>query len=111
MSPAELLGIAATIADAAARLAALVASGAVDPDELLTVAVAATVAGCSVRELGAARRAGVLAMYGRQRTRTVRRSDLATWIATRRAPVVAGVDDLDMQRRMSRLRAAKKLTT
>lgn len=52
MSPAELLRVASTIADAAARLAKHVAEGgADDPDELLPLADAARVARVSERTL------------------------------------------------------------
>jgi hypothetical protein len=95
----DLARIAAELASVAARLAEDVR----DPDDLIPVRDAAAEAQCSVRALTDARRAGDLAMYGTQRTRTVRRSDLLAWIESRRVRPVAGIDDLDMQRRIRRL--------
>lgn len=95
----DLARIAADLASVAARLAEDVR----DPDELLPVRDAADEAKCSVRALTAARRKGELPMFGTQRSRTVRRADLATWIESRRVRPVAGADDVDMQRRMARL--------
>lgn len=91
-------------ADALARLArAAVEDHADDADALVPIATAALHAKCSVRTLTAARRAGELTMFGKQRSRTVRRSDLEAWIESRRVAPVAGPDDADMQRRMARL--------
>lgn len=103
MSPVELLAIAANLADMAAKLAAHVASGAHDPAEQLPRATAAQIAKCSTPTLTAACRRGELPMFGKQRSRTVRRSDLDAWIESRRVRPVAGADDVDMQRRMARL--------
>jgi hypothetical protein len=104
MNRAALIALA-DAADALARLArAAVEDHADDADALVPIATAAIHAKCSGRTLTAARRAGELPMFGRQRSRTVRRSDLEAWIESRRVAPVAGPDDLDMQRRMARLR-------
>jgi hypothetical protein len=87
MSPAVMRAIA-DAADALARLARAAAEDAPrDPGELLPVAEAARVAATSVRVLRDAIRAGLLPAHGGQRDRSVRRSDLDAWIATRAAPV------------------------
>lgn len=104
---AELLAIAAALTTAAAALVRLSAASARDPDELLPLAAAAAEAHCSVRALSDARRSGALATYGTQRTRTVRRRDLAAWIESRRAPVYPGAANADMDRRMRNLKRAR----
>lgn len=77
-----------------------------DGDDLLSLADAAALARCSVRMLRDAGRAGELALYGRQRSRAVRRADLDAWIESRRMRPVAGVDDDDIERRMRRIARA-----
>lgn len=101
----ELVITAASLMQLAARLASECAA---DRADLLELVEAAKIARCSVRALRDARRRGELVMYGRQRSRTVRRADLDTWIESRKAPVSAGADDADMDRRMSLARAAKR---
>src|SRR5690606_14096059 len=96
---ATLARIAAELADVAARFAA---DATDDPAELIAVSDAAQIARCSTRALRDAARAGELALYGRQRSRTVRRGDLMAWIESRRAPVVRDdVGDRDLERRMA----------
>jgi hypothetical protein len=78
-------------------------AGATDPDEQLPEREAARFAGVSLRTLRDARRAGDLVMYGGQRSRTVRRGDLAAWIESRRVRPVEGPDDPDLDRRTARM--------
>lgn len=101
----DLVVIAARLAGIAARLAE---AGSSDPEELLCEAEAASLAKCSVRTLRDARRTGAITAYGRQRSRTYRRADLLSWIESRRAPVVSGVDDPDMDRRVARIARARR---
>lgn len=98
----------ATVIRAHGSTIIVLAHDAPSADELIPVRAAAAEARCSVRALTAARRAGELAMYGTQRTRTVRRSDLAAWIGSRRVRPVAGVDDADMRRRMRNLEGSRR---
>ncbi len=68
---------------------------------------AARIAGVSVRTLRDARRAGELVMAGRQRSRTVRRSDLDAWIESRRSPV-ATMNESAIDKRVARLERSRK---
>ena len=105
----ELAELAARLAAVAVRLAEG-GDGAGLLTEMLTEKEAADEAKVSLRTLRDARRSGALVMYGTQRSRTVRRSDLAAWIESRRVKPSAGVDDADIERRMKRLaRGAAKL--
>ncbi len=90
------------IASRLAALAVCLAKGE-DDSEMLTEGEAALEAKVSIRALRDARRSGAVVMYGTQRSRTVRRADLAAWIESRRVRPSAGVDDVDMARRMKRL--------
>jgi hypothetical protein len=74
-----------------------------DPDELVPLADAVRIAATSLRVMRDAIRRGELPAHGRQRDRAVRLRDLDAWIESRRAPVHAGPDDLDVERRMSRI--------
>jgi hypothetical protein len=103
MSPAALAALA-DAADALARLARAAAEESTrQPTELLPLKEAARAAGTSLRVVREAIRAGDLAAFGGQRDRTVRRSDVDAWIESRRLRPVAGVDDADIERRMSRI--------
>jgi hypothetical protein len=103
MTPAALVALA-DAADALARLARAAAEdGSVDPSALVPLSAAASTAGTSVRVVRDAIRSGELAAFGRQRDRSVRRSDLNAWIESRRSKPIAGADDADIARRMSRL--------
>lgn len=95
----------ALIADIRARGATIIVIPArvADGGDLLPLAEAATIAKCSVRTIRDAARAGELTVYGKQRSRTVRRADLLAWIESRRVRPVAGADDDDIERRMRRL--------
>lgn len=75
-------------------------------DDLLPIDEAAALAQCSVRTLRAASRTGDLAVFGKQRSRTVRRADLNAWIESRRVKPEIDVDDHDIERRMKRLARA-----
>ncbi len=111
MRRAALEQLAADAEALAVRARALLAEDAEDPAELVPVAEASRLAKCSVRALSEARRAGVLEMFGGQRSRCVRRGALAAWIESRRVRPLEGRDDLDMRRRIVRLeqaRAAKR---
>lgn len=104
--------LAATLARVASELADVarsLAEGATDdPAELIPIDRAAQIARVSRRTLRDAARSGEIALFGRQRSRTVRRADLMSWIEGRRAPVVRDdADDRDLERRMARLRAAR----
>ena len=111
MSPAALRAIA-DAADALARLAreASEDTAQTNPNAMLALPEAARVAGTSVRIVRDAIRAGVLAGYGRQRDRSVRRGDLDTWIASRRLRPIAGADDRDIAARIARLARRPKVT-
>jgi hypothetical protein len=75
-------------------------------DDLLPLPDAARIAATSVRVLRQAIARGDLPGFGRQRDRSVRRGDLLQWIEARRVRV-EGVDDVDLQRRIRRLRAVR----
>jgi len=77
-----------------------------DGDDLLPIEDAAEIAKCSIRSLRDAHRAGALIMFGKQRSRTVRRADLEAWIESRRVKPTTGADDDDIARRMRRIERA-----
>jgi hypothetical protein len=109
MKPAALRAIA-DMADALARLCRAAADEAElgpDPNAQLPEREAARIAGVSLRTLRDARRDGDLIVYGKQRSRTVRRADLDAWIASRRQRPVMGPDDEDIERRMAKIEAAR----
>jgi hypothetical protein len=85
----------------------IVLAGSEPADGHVPLADAARIAGCSPRALRAAIRRGELPMFGRQRSRTVRRADLDAWIAGQRVtprPAAPRDDvDADVERRMRRL--------
>lgn len=93
----------ATILRAPGATIIVLAARAPTSDDLLPLAPAAEIAKCSVRTLREAGRAGELTLYGRQRSRTVRRSDLLAWVESRKVRPIEGPDDGDLERRMARL--------
>jgi hypothetical protein len=100
---AAALHALADAADALARLARAAAEDSSDGAELLTLDAATKVAGVSRRVLREAIGARDLAAFGKQRSRTVRRSDLNAWVESRRVKPTAGPVDDDIERRMVRL--------
>jgi hypothetical protein len=94
------------VALARALAAILAPEAAASADDLLPLAEAARTAATSLRVLRDAIRRGELAGYGRQRDRSVRRVDLTRWIDERRVRI-EGADDLDIARRVRRLRAVR----
>lgn len=74
-----------------------------DGDDLLSVDDAAEIAKCSLRMIREAHRTGALALFGKQRSRTVRRADLEAWIESRRVKPTSGADDHDIARRMRQI--------
>jgi hypothetical protein len=108
LTPAALAALA-DAADALARLArAAAADASTDPCGLVPIVDAAKRAKTSARIVRDAIRAGDLPAFGRQRDRSVRRGDLDAWIESRRVRPVAGVDDLDIERRVRRLAASAR---
>lgn len=109
MSAAKFLALARLL-DSAACLAREIGQDDGEPNasDYVTEAEASALAKVSIRILRDARRAGHLAMFGSQRSRTIRRADLLAWIESRRAPVIRGVDDPDIVRRMRRISRARK---
>jgi len=108
ISAAEKLD-GATVVRAPGATIIVIPARAADGDDLLPIVQAAARANCSVRMLRAAHRAGELAVFGKQRSRTVRRADLDAWIESRRVirPALAVVvDDQDIERRMKRIARA-----
>lgn len=77
-----------------------------DGDDLLPIEEAAAIAKCSLRTLRDAHRAGEVVLFGKQRSRTVRRADLEAWIESRRVKPSRSVDDHDIERRMLRIARA-----
>jgi hypothetical protein len=71
----------------------IVLPAASDRDELLPIRAAAREAATTVRVVQDAVRRGELPAVGRQRDRAVRRSDLESWIQSRRMPVAAVAQD------------------
>jgi hypothetical protein len=103
MNAVAMLALA-DAADALARLARAAAQEVNDPDELLTLEEARRLAKFkTTRPIKDAGRRGELPLYGRERSRTVRRGEFLAWLEGRRAPVTAGPDDADMDRRVARL--------
>ena len=101
---AVLLRMAADLTAVAAQLVEDVR----DPAELVMLSEAAAEAKCSVRTLTDARRKGDLVMFGKQRSRAIKRADLTAWIASREVKPIAGVDDLAMRRRVERLATKRR---
>ncbi len=102
MSPTALQALVDMI-DAFARLAHAATVDAPDAGGLLPLADAARLAGTSIRVLRDSIRRGDLPAYGRQRDRSVARTDLNHWIDGRRVRPVVGPVDADMDRRVTRL--------
>ncbi len=103
-SPKE---IADAIAPHVAAIVAVLAAPQPVSDPLLPLADAAREAATSVRVLRDAVRARELPAFGRERDRSVRRSDLERWIESRRV-VHAAIDDDDIERRVRRIGAQRK---
>jgi hypothetical protein len=79
-----------------------------DPDEHLSLEQARTLGKFrTTRQIREAGRAGALALYGTERTRTVLRGEFVAWLASRRAPPVAGPADVDIERRVRGLARRK----
>ena len=98
----------ADAADALARIARAAAEEASDdPAALIPLPEAARAAGTSKRVVRDAIRAGELPAFGRQRDRSVRRSDLQRWVESRRVRVIEGPDDLDIERRVAQIARAR----
>ncbi|MCL2725785.1 MAG: helix-turn-helix domain-containing protein [Polyangiaceae bacterium] len=96
----------ATVIHAPGATIIVIPARAADGDDLLSIKEAATLAKCSVRTLRDEHRIGNLVMFGKQRSRTVRRADLLVWIESRRVTPKSDIDDLDIERRMKRLARA-----
>lgn len=106
IAAAKARGIEPTIVQTPGATIIVVAAAAPNADDLLPLPAAAEIAKCSTRTLREAGRAGELTLYGRQRSRTVRRSDLLAWVESRRVRPVEGPDDSDLERRIARLSRA-----
>ena len=75
-----------------------------DAADLVTLDDAArTVGHRTTRQLREAIGRGELQAFGSQRSRVVRRADLAAWIESRRVKSHPALDDADLDRRMARL--------
>jgi hypothetical protein len=109
MNAAALRAIA-DAADALSRIAREALADDAPADEHLPKQKAAEIAGVKVRALDDARRRGELPMYGRQRSRTVRRDELMAWLASRRVERMAVPDALAarVERRLAKKRRAGK---
>lgn len=104
----RILRLASRLEDEARELREIAGLNA-SPDDYLTEAEAAAIAKCSVRVLRDARRSGALPMFGKQRSRGIRRGHLSVWIESRMAPVVKGANDADIEQRVRRIaRKARK---
>ena len=57
----------------------------------------------TTRPIRDAGRAGELTLYGKQRSRTVKRAEFIAWHESRRVRPIAGVDDADVGRRVARI--------
>jgi hypothetical protein len=98
----------ADVAEALARLARAAADDNSQPsDEHLPEREAARIAGVSLRTLRDARRRGELVVYGKQRSRTIKRADLSAWVESRLSRPVGGHCDADIERRMRRIARRK----
>jgi hypothetical protein len=109
MNTAAMRALARAADDAAnafAQLARAARDEASGDDDWIPETEAAKLAGVSIRTLRADRRAGRIKVYGKQRSRVVRRRDLEAYIESRRVPLVRDVikaDDVDVERRVRRL--------
>lgn len=109
MNAAAMRALARAADDAAnafAKLARAAREEVSGADDWVPEAEAAKLAGVSLRTLRADRRAGRLKVYGKQRSRVVRRSDLEAYVEARRVPLVRDVinaDDADVEKRVRRL--------
>ncbi|MGD0529016.1 MAG: hypothetical protein ABSE49_28015 [Polyangiaceae bacterium] len=79
-------------------------ASAVDPGELLPLVDAGRLAGTSPRALKEAARRGELELFGRERSRVVRRGDVLRWVQERRTPIasVADPQQARVERRLAR---------
>jgi hypothetical protein len=105
-APSDLI-IAATAAGATVIRAPgstiiIVTERASDGDDLMPIAEAAALVRVSTPVLAKAGRNGELEVFGKQRSRVVRRADVLKWKASQRLRLV-GPDDLDLARRIKRL--------
>src|ERR1700735_5257314 len=91
VSAAQSAG-ATVVRTAAAVVIVVPTTTAVDPDELVPLADGAHLGGTSPRALKDAARRGEIEIFGRERSRVVRRSDVLRWVQERRAPVAAVTD-------------------
>lgn len=107
MDRAALAKLVALAADLAGLAAEIAAEASKDPDALIPIDVAATTANASERTLRREARAGGW-LLGRQRSYSVRRSDLERWIESRRVKPLAGSDDEDIDARIVRLSKARR---
>jgi hypothetical protein len=95
---------------AGATIIVLPGASAADPAELLPLLDGARLASTSPRALKDAARRGEIALFGRERSRVVRRGDVLQWVQDRRAPVAAVAQDqaARVEARVSRLARGKR---
>ncbi len=93
----------------AATIIVLPNAASADPDEHLSLDEARSLARLRTsRPLKDAGRRGELPLYGKERSRTVKRSELLAWIERRHVPAVKGPVDSDIEQRVRRLALSRK---
>ena len=104
LEDAHARGIEPTIVQSSGAIIIVLATAGPNVDGLLSLDEARVLAKLkTTRPILDAVRAGELKAFGKQRSRTVRRSDLLAWVESRSVKPIAGLDDLDIQRRIKRL--------
>lgn len=109
MTTSALIVALADAAEALGRAARAIATSQRDPEELLTLDEARELAKLrTTRPLKEAARRGELPLYGSERMRRVKRAELDAWLVSKRAPVLTGPVDPDLEARMARLAKTEK---
>lgn len=108
MNRSALLAIAAA-ADVLAIAARAACDDDNDPDEHLTLEEARALGKFkTIRPIKDAGRAGHLALFGTQRSRTVKRGDFLRWLEDRRSPITTGEESPELEKRMQRLAKTRR---
>lgn len=94
--------LGATVVRAPGAVVIIIPDPTSRPDDLIPIDVVAQIAKTSVRVVKDAIRKRDLAAFGKERDRCVRRSDVDSWIESRRYAPIAGPDDAEVARWMAK---------